>query len=298
MPSQPAPSTKIDAKVNSLNKADKTDSTETQNSDKITAARTLANDTNRSVTAIERAIDVLFLFTNAKRPLGVTEIANEIGLSKAVVHRILTSLRERDLLATDPETRRYALGPSVLQIATAYREQLDIRELALEEMRQLSAATNETSTLSVRHGNRRVYVAQITPPREVKMTVPIGGSFPLHAGASSKALLAWLSEGEINLYLANHPLEALTNTTIVKVTELRTELKTIREQGFAASLGERHADAGSVAAPVLDHNQTPQAVISICGPVERMRREIPSTSAALMLATQALSKKLGARGSG
>lgn len=295
MPSQPTPSTKITAKVISLSK---TAGTEPQNNDQNTAARALANDTNRSVTAIERAIDVLFLFTKAKRALGVTEIANEVGLSKAVVHRILTSLRERDLLATDPETRRYALGPAVLQIATAYREQLDIRELALEEMRQLSAATNETSTLSVRHGDRRVYVAQITPPREVKMTVPIGGSFPLHAGASSKALLAWLSEGEIDLYLAKNPLEALTNTTIVEVAELRTELKMIRKRGFAASLGERHADAGSVAAPVLDHNQTPQAVISICGPVERMQREIPSTSAAVMLATQELSKKLGARGSG
>ena len=280
------------AKVKGLSK-----NTETQNQDGTThpTARALANETSRSVAAIERAVDVLFLFASEKRTLGVTEIANAIGLSKAVVHRILTSLRERDLLATDPETRRYTLGPAVLKLATAYRDQLDIRTLALDEMRRLSSRTNETTTLSVRHGNRRVYVAQITPPREVKMTVPIGGSFPLHAGASSKALLAWLSEGETDLYLTENPLNALTLSTIVDKDQLRAELRQIRQQGFAASLGERHADAGSVAAPILDHNQTPVAVISVCGPLERLRHEFGSAAQSLMEVTQALSTKLGAR---
>ena len=251
--------------------------------------------TPRSVAAIERAADVLFLFARAQSSLGVTEISKNLGVSKAVVHRILTSLRERDLLTTDPETRRYMLGPAVLELATAYRDQLDVRSLAIDEMRALSAATNETATLSVRHGDRRVYVAQITPPREVKMTVPIGGSFPLHAGASSKAFLAWLTEGEIGLYLAENPLDALTESTIVSVDELRAELGRVRRQGFAVSLGERQHDAGSVAAPILDHNAAPVAVISVSGPIERFRDEIAGSAAAVVEVTRALSTKLGAR---
>ena len=251
--------------------------------------------TPRSVAAIERAADVLFLFARTQSSLGVTEISKNLGVSKAVVHRILTSLRERDLLTTDPETRRYMLGPAVLELATAYRDQLDVRSLAIDEMRALSAATNETATLSVRHGDRRVYVAQITPPREVKMTVPIGGSFPLHAGASSKAFLAWLTEGEIGLYLAENPLDALTESTIVSVAELRAELGRVRRQGFAVSLGERQHDAGSVAAPILDHNAAPVAVISVSGPIERFRDEIAGSAAAVVEVTRALSTKLGAR---
>ena len=254
-----------------------------------------ATSTPRSVAAIERAADVLFLFARVQSSLGVTEISKELGVSKAVVHRILTSLRERDLLTTDPATRRYMLGPAVLELATAYRDQLDVRSLAIDEMRALSAATNETATLSVRHGDRRVYVAQITPPREVKMTVPIGGSFPLHAGASSKAFLAWLTEGEIDLYLAENPLDALTESTIVIIDELRAELDRVRQQGFAVSLGERQHDAGSVAAPILDHNAAPVAVISVSGPIERFRDEIASSAAALVEVTRALSTKLGAR---
>ena len=254
-----------------------------------------ATGSGRSVAAIERAVDVLFLFAQSSTTLGVTEISKELGISKAVVHRILTSLCERSLLSVDAETRRYALGPSVLELAAAYRDQLDVRSLALDEMRRLSAETDETATLSVRHGDRRVYVAQITPPREVKMTVPIGGSFPLHAGASSKAFLAWLSEGEVDHYLAENALDSLTEATIVSVDDLRTELERIRQQGFAVSLGERQNDAGSVAAPILDHNNQPVAVISVCGPIERFRTRIARSAAAVVEATQGLSAKLGAR---
>ncbi len=248
----------------------------------------------RSVAAIDRAVDVLFLFAASSGSLGVTEISNELGTSKAVVHRILTSLRERHLITIDPDSRRYSLGPAVLELAAAYRDQLDLRSLAIDEMRKLSAQTGETATISVRHGDRRVYVAQITPPREVKMTVPIGGSFPLHAGASSKAFLAWLNEAEIELYLDENPLEALTDATIVSSEVLRAELDRIRRHGFAVSLGERQHDAGSVAAPVLDHNLQPVAVISVCGPIERFRDKVTQSSAAVLEVTRALSTKLGA----
>ncbi len=251
------------------------------------------NSSGRSVATIDRAVDVLFLFAASSGTLGVTEISNELGASKAAIHRILTSLRERNLLAADPESRRYSLGPAVLKLAAAYNNQLDLRSLALDEMRRLSAETDETATLSVRHGNRRVYVAQITPPREVKMTVPIGSSFPLHAGASSKAFLAWLNNAELDRYLAENPLDALTEATITSLVELRAELARIRDRGFAVSLGERQRDAGSVAAPIFDHNLQPVAVISVCGPIERFRDTVSQSAAAVLEITQALSSKLG-----
>ena len=245
--------------------------------------------------AIDRAVEVLFLFAGSAGSLGVTEISRELGVSKAVVHRILASLCERSLLVADPGTRRYGLGPAVMELAAAYRDQLDVRTLAIDEMRRLSAETDETATLSVRYGSRRVYVDQVTPPREVKMTVPVGGSFPLHAGASSKAFLAWLAEAEIDRYLADDPLDALTDATVVSPDELRAELERIRVQGYAVSFGERQDDAGSVAAPILDHNSEPVAVVSVCGPVYRFRSKVGPASAAVVEATRALSAKLGAR---
>ncbi|MGI9621329.1 MAG: IclR family transcriptional regulator [Acidimicrobiales bacterium] len=251
--------------------------------------------TGRGVATIERATDVLFLFAEAPGTLGVTDIANELQISKAVVHRIVTSLCDQGLVTADPVTRRYSLGPAVIQLASAYLDKLDVRAIALDAMHELMNETNETATLSIRNGDQRVYVDQVTPPREVKMTVKVAASFPLHAGASSKAFLAWLGDDEIERYLTEHDLEALTDLTIVSESDLRAELQRIRQQGFAVSLGERQRGAGSVAAPVLDHTNQPVAVISVCGPVERFREEVASSAAALVSATRELSARLGAR---
>jgi DNA-binding IclR family transcriptional regulator len=247
------------------------------------------------VATIERAADVLFLFAKAPGTLGVTDIAQELDISKAVVHRIVTSLGEHDLVIADPATRRYSLGHGVLQLAAGYLDNLDVRAMALETMKSLSSVTNETATLSVRHGDKRVYVDQVMPSREVKLTVQVAAAFPLHAGASSKAFLAWMSAEEVDAYLADNSLDALTDETIVSETELRKELEGIRKQGFAVSLGERQVGAGSVAAPILDHHNNPVAVISVCGPAERFRDEVADAATALVEATRELSGRLGAQ---
>jgi len=256
-----------------------------------------ASSGGRSVATIERAADVLFLFAEGDQPtLGVTEISKALDISKAVVHRILTSLRERDLIVVDGDSRRYALGPAVLKLAAAYRDRLDIRLLALDTMQQLSAVTHETATMSVRNGDTRVYVDQVTPSREVKMTVKLGQPFPLHAGSSSKAFLAFLPDSERDAYLAAHVLEQVTDQTITDETVLRRELDQIRMQGFAVSLGERQSDAASVAAPIFDQDG-PVAVISVCGPLERFRPVVAETAAAVVEATRELSERLGHHGS-
>lgn len=247
----------------------------------------------RGVASVERAGKVLFCLARAGAPRGVTGIASELGISKAVVHRILTSLLQRDLVTMDPNSRLYSLGPSVLELAAAYRSQLDIRVLALDTMRDLVATTGETSTLSVLHNDRRVYVDQVTPNREVRMTVEVGASFPLHAGASSKAFLAWLPGDRRRAYLKT-PLEPLTGATIVDPQELSRELSRIRQQGFAVSLGERQAGAGSVAAPLLDEQMSPVAVLSVCGPLQRFTAEVADVAAEVVRATRVLSRKLGA----
>lgn len=248
----------------------------------------------RSVATIERAVDVLFLFSHHDADLGVTEIARELGISKAVVHRILTSLRERDLVVLDTESRRYALGPAVLRLAAAYRSTLDVRALAHDTMVQLSARTDETATLSLRSGDHRIYVDQVVPEREVRMTVQVGKPFPLHAGSSSKAFLAFLPDAERDEYLARASLDRLTDQTITDRRVLVRELDQIRGQGFAVSMGERQADAASVAAPVLDADG-PVAVISVCGPIERFRDKVADTAAVLVDATRTLSVRLGHR---
>lgn len=250
----------------------------------------------RTVAGVERALDVLNLFAeDGVRDLGVTEVADRLGLSKAVVHRILSSFRVKGYVEIDEDSRRYSLGPRILTLGLSYLDRLDVRELAREALRELCARTDETATLSVRAGRRRVYVDQVTPARDIKMVVQLGGAYPLHAGASSKALLAFLPEELREAYLDREPLQPVTELTVTDRSRLLAELKDIRRVGFATSLGERQAGAGSVAAPVFDHEGAVQAVISVCGPVERFRDEVDRCAEELLEVTSGLSARLGHR---
>ena len=250
----------------------------------------------QTIVAIERAADVLGLFADADEPtLGVTEIATSLGLSKAVVYRILSSFRAKGFVELDESSRRYALGPRALHLGLAYLHRTDVRAIARPELERLSRETNETATLSLRTGGTRVYVDQVTPDRDVKMVVQLGRQVPLHAGASSKAFLAHLEPEEQDRYLDGE-LPRLTAKTITNARTLRKELKEIRERGWAGSLGERLEGAGSVAAPIFGHDGRPVAVISVSGPVERFRDEVQGAAKRLTDATARISRQLGYRG--
>jgi DNA-binding IclR family transcriptional regulator len=241
-------------------------------------------------------MDVLLLFAN--RPgtdLGVTEIGGELGLSKAAVHRILAALRSRGVILLDDTTHRYSLGPVVLSLGRSYLEGLDIRKQAGLELTWLSAESKETATLSVRIGDVRMYVDQVLPDREVRMEITPGTRYPLHAGASSKAFLAFLGDAEIDRYLSRGPLAQLTERTVTDAGRLREELAAIRQRGYATSDGERQAGAAAAAAPVFDHDGQPIAVISVSGPRERFHSEFPECSRLLLEATMRVSARMGYR---
>jgi DNA-binding IclR family transcriptional regulator len=252
----------------------------------------------QTILAIERATDVLALFADSEEPtLGVTEIAQALGLSKAVVYRILSSFRAKGFVELDEATRRYSLGERTLHLGLSYMNRLDLPRIARSELEALSRTTDETSTLSLRTGWERVYIDQITPERDVKMVVQLGLRVPLHAGASSKAFLAFLDPEEQQEYLSK-PLDRMTKLTMTNARALRKELGEIRDRGYAISFGERMDGAGSVAAPILGHEGRPVAVISVCGPVERFRDEADAAAKLLVEATKRLSRRLGHRAAG
>ncbi|MEV4184290.1 IclR family transcriptional regulator [Streptosporangium canum] len=249
---------------------------------------------SRSIAAVERAMDVLLLFGRSARPdLGVTEIATELGLTKAAVHRILTALRSRELIAADPVTRRYSLGHAAISLGRAYMARTDLRAMAGPELRRLAAHAGETATLSVRRGDTRLYVEQVVPEQELRMEVSLGIPYPLHAGSSSKVILAFLREEEIEGYLTRHRLTALTTRTITDQAKLRAELAAIRRRGYATSLGERQEGAASIAAPVFDHDGGLIAAISVSGPSTRFKSHMQQSAPLLVEAADRLSAQLG-----
>jgi len=219
-----------------------------------------------------RVADVLVLFADVPHPIGVSAVARRLGLSKTVVHRILRSLVDRRLLVTDPTTHLYQLGPAAASIGARALRDSDLRLIALPLLRDLQAATGETTTLSTVVSGGRVYLAQVEGQNEIKMTVELGRRFPLHAGSSGRAILAFLAIEERDAVIASG-LMSLTGQTIVDPKILRASLDEVRRCGVAKSGGERQPGAASVAAPVFNLDGGVLGAISVCGPVTRMTLE-------------------------
>jgi IclR family acetate operon transcriptional repressor len=241
--------------------------------------------------AATRVADVLLLFACASRELGISEIARTLGICKATVHRIVRSLESREILASARPGGPYALGPTAAIIGAHALQRFDFRATVRPVVHRLQAETGETATVSALIGSARVYLDQVISLHEVKMTVELGRPFPLHAGASSKAVLAFVSESLRSHVLAG-ALEPLTARTVVDPAALARELDEIRRCGVAVSLGERQAGAASVAAPVFGPDGDVIGAISVCGPADRFSPEAvarlrPAVRSAARLASAA-----------
>ncbi|MEU1303830.1 IclR family transcriptional regulator [Streptomyces shenzhenensis] len=220
---------------------------------------------SRSRSGIARALAVIDAIARAPHAQGVSVIARETGLPKAVTHRILRELVAGNFLAFDEDTKVYRMGPGALNIGLAAMRELDIASVAHRHLVALSERTGQTSTLSVRQGWSRVYVDQVLSHQEIRMSVALGTSHPLHAGSSSKAILAALPDTEVEDYITHHSLDGVTDATITSAETLRDEISVIRAAGYAVSVGERQVEAASVAAAL--HGPIGQVVgsVSVCG---------------------------------
>ncbi|WP_110241522.1 IclR family transcriptional regulator [Nocardioides gilvus] len=251
-----------------------------------------------TIATVERAADMLLHMAASRGPdFGITELAEDLEMSKAAVHRVLATLRLKGLVDLDPRTRRYALGVGTLRLGLAYLDRIDVRRMGRPAMERLSERTGETTTLSVLLGGQeRIYVDQVTPDREVILSVTMGEPYPLHAGASGRVFLAHMDSSAVDAYLQESPLTRMTDNTLTDQVELRRVLAEVREQGWAVSDGERKGGAAAVAAPVLSHDGFPVAVVSVCGPRERLLENVEHCRTELLSASRELSRRFGWHG--
>ncbi len=245
----------------------------------------------------ERVADVLLAVADDHPRARVSDISRRLGLSKAVVHRILRSLARRGLVIAVPDGA-YSLGPAVAGLAVAAVRDLDLRSAAMPTLRSLAARTGETATLSLLTGDARVYLEQVVSGQQIRMQVELGRRFPLHAGASGKAILA-AAPDDVRQRVLAAGLTALTPRTIVDRRRLERELGRIARRGVASSRGERQHDAASVAAPIFGLSGEVVGAVSVCGPAPRFddatcRRLAPIVSAGAAEIDAALSCGAGA----
>ena len=83
------------------------------------------------IQSVERAAAILGALGSGTPRLGVTEIAEQVGLAKPTVYGLLRTLEKHDLVVQDPDSGKYSLGPGVLQLGNAYLDGSELRARSL-----------------------------------------------------------------------------------------------------------------------------------------------------------------------
>ncbi|GIQ62000.1 hypothetical protein PACILC2_05680 [Paenibacillus cisolokensis] len=117
----------------------------------------------------------------------------------------------------------------------------------------------------------------------------------MHASASGKVFLAYMSEAELQNFLNNNKLAALTDKTITDKKKLLANLQQIRERGYGIEDEEIEPGAYSLAAPVKDASHRIVGTISVVGSLARIREQEDNILADLLAAAEAISHQFGYR---
>lgn len=219
------------------------------------------------VQSLERGLAVIRAFGTDRARMTLSEVAREAELSRASARRFLHTLVDLGYVVTDG--RVFALRPQVLELGYAYLSSLSLPEVAQPHLEQLVEDVGESSSVAVLDGADIVYVARVATRRIMSATIQVGTRFPAVATSMGRVVLAYLSDGEREAFLAAVTMAPLTRRTITDKGLLRAELHTVREQGWALVDQELEEGLRSIAAPLRDRAGRIVAAVNVSAPVRR-----------------------------
>ena len=223
-----------------------------------------------TLNTLEKCVQILTLFTEATPRLSIEEISNRLGLPRSTVYRYIATLKKYQLVADDIQPGVYRLGEWIFTLARAVARS-SVQEIALPFMEELQRKYGETVILSALRTDRGVCLEKVEGTHALRVSHDRGAIFPLHAGASGKVLLAYMSPADQARIIHSQGLPRFTKTTITDPDRLAAELARIRNQGYAESNGEVTAGTYGIGAPIFDRRGKVIAALSVAAPAQRLQ---------------------------
>jgi IclR family transcriptional regulator, KDG regulon repressor len=243
--------------------------------------------------SLDVSLQVLEALDDGVPERGISDLARDLGVSKAAVYRILSTFARRGYVAQNPATSRYAIGPRLRRFSHVASGKLDLLSVARPFLLELRDATLDTVHLAVLEGGDAVYIAKEDGLHPVQVTSRIGARCPAHCVATGKALLAHTDTAVLDQLLAAG-LTRFTPLTRADPDDFRQELIRIQERGCAINTGEWRTEVRGVAAPIFDGSGRVLAALGVCSPAPRMPdSRLSEVCASVMDAANRLSTHLG-----
>jgi len=212
-----------------------------------------------------RVFDVLELLMESDGAT-VTEVADGLGVAKSTAHRHLNSLEERGYLVR--RDGDYDLSFRFLQFGEYVSNAREGDALARQMVDELAERSGEHAQFFVEEHGWAVYVYGQGGEQAVFSGPGLGNTVHLHATAAGKSMLAHMPCRE--RFIEERDLPALTENTLTEKEEIRRELETVRENGYALNREENIEGLRAVGVPVFDPDGDLFGALSISGPTRRM----------------------------
>lgn len=235
----------------------------------LTITRTCRRDTQRiraaetapptPMTEISKTADqalAILQKVSESQPCTPAQLSRDLGLNRTVVHRLLATLHQRGFVIR--QGGGYAPGTMLLRLAEQVQPELTTHGRAATL--QLSEAIGETVVIHIRDGDDAVVLLQaVSDQHVVRVEHKIGSRHSLLAGASGRAILAFLDE---------KAAKRITGR-VEDAAAARRQLEGVRQLGYASSHEELQQGVEGIAVPILDENEHALASMAVLVPVSR-----------------------------
>jgi IclR family pca regulon transcriptional regulator len=217
--------------------------------------------------SLERGLEILASFNSGRTLLGVSELAREVVLSRSTTHRYVATLAALGYLEQDAGTRKYRLGPKVLDLGFAAISSMELREVSAPHLQRLSDETGHTVNMAILDGPDIVYIERCRSAQrgqnEIDLNLHVGSRLPAYCTSMGKVLLAYLSAEARDAALDGVELSQRGPNTLTRRTSLLAELRRVRESGLAINNEELAFGLRSIAVPVRGQSGDVAAAINI-----------------------------------
>jgi IclR family transcriptional regulator, acetate operon repressor len=235
------------------------------------------NGATAGTRSVERALEVLRAVGEARAEPGLSELADDLGLHKTTVFRLLGALERAEFVVRDDDRQRYQLGPALFRLATQARRATGLHEAARPELEALADDVGETATLEVLVGVEVLILDEVHGRFLVGGAPEVGMRWPAHATSTGKVLLAAAAvEGEQGRRSprrgpsSSGRLARLGPHTITSRAALERELAKVRREGYAVGMEELEPGFIAIGAPVRNAQGRTVAAVSVGGPKARL----------------------------
>jgi IclR family pca regulon transcriptional regulator len=216
--------------------------------------------------SLERGLLILSSFSEARPVLGIADLARTSGLTKSTTYRYVATLARLGYVVQDPETRKYSLGPRVIDLGFAALNSLEVTRVAARYLQALADETGHAVSMAVLDGPDIVYVERRRSNRRfllMDLDLHVGSRLPAYCTSMGKVLLAHREPAVLSALLDRTDFARRGPKTITSRKQLLAALATVRQNGIAVNDEELAPGLRSFAAPIRDRSGNVIAAVNI-----------------------------------